>query len=66
MSTNASVSIKGDLYERDYQSWLERQAALLRAGRVAELDFGSLAEEIEDMGKRLKCALMSTLTVVMR
>ena len=39
------------LYERDFYLWLERQAELLREGRLTELDVANLLEEIEDMGR---------------
>ncbi len=65
MSTNPSALLESDLYEQDYQSWLEHQAVILRAGRFAELDRANLAEEIEDLAKRDRRALKSTLTVVL-
>ena len=39
-----------DLYERDFYAWAQTQAALLRDGRLAELDALHLAQEIDDMG----------------
>ena len=65
MSTNPQALFDSDLSEQDYQSWLEHQAALLRAGRVAELDLANLAEEIEYLARRDKRALKSALTVVL-
>lgn len=32
-------------YERDFHAWLQDQAALLKAGRLAELDIENLTEE---------------------
>jgi hypothetical protein len=42
-----------DLYERDYVAWAEAQAAALRArgAGVTALDYDTLAEEVEDLGK---------------
>jgi Domain of unknown function DUF29 len=42
----------GDLYEKDFPLWAERQAALLRAKRFAELDLENLIEEVEDLSRR--------------
>ena len=38
-------------YEGDFYTWTQEQAAMLRAGRLTELDLEHLAEEIEDLGK---------------
>ncbi len=38
-------------YHSDIIAWADKQAALLRAGRLDELDIEHLAEEIEDVGK---------------
>lgn len=40
-----------DLHERDFYAWALEQAALLRAGRLAELDLENLAEEIEGLAR---------------
>lgn len=39
------------LYERDLYAWATRNAALLRAGRWAEVDRMNIAEELESMGR---------------
>lgn len=52
------------LYDRDFYAWLNEQAALLRAGRLSELDIENLAEEIESMGRSEKRALVSRLQVL--
>lgn len=49
------------LYQRDFYAWARHNAALLRAGRLAEADCEQLAEEIEDMGKAERHALRSHL-----
>lgn len=54
-----------NLYESDFYAWTQRQAALLRGGRYAEIDFEHLAEEIEDMGKSEKRTLESRLEVLL-
>ena len=53
------------LYEHDFGLWLERQAGLLREGRLSELDVANLLEEIEAMGRKDKKAIQSDLVVVM-
>jgi hypothetical protein len=39
-------------YDDDFFAWTQETAALLRAGRLADVDVAHVAEEIEDMGKR--------------
>jgi len=40
-----------DTYEGDFHAWAAAQAALLRAGRLSELDVQHIAEEIEALGR---------------
>ena len=49
MSTARRPTEAASPYEADYDAWIAEQAALLRAGRTAELDLGNLAEEVEDL-----------------
>ncbi|MEW5889653.1 MAG: DUF29 domain-containing protein, partial [Pseudomonadota bacterium] len=51
--------MKSQLHEKDFLAWTQEQAALLRAGRLAEADIENILEEIEDMGKEQKVALQS-------
>jgi len=53
------------LHDSDFYAWSLEQAALLRAGRVAEADLAAIAEEIESMGKTEKRELVSRLTVLL-
>lgn len=39
-------------YEADYYGWIEDQVALLKAGRLSEIDRENIAEEIKDVGTR--------------
>ncbi|WP_247893335.1 DUF29 domain-containing protein [Azospirillum endophyticum] len=55
----------GDLYDEDFVAWIERQAALLRAGPLTALDRANLAEELEDMGKAKRQELRSRLEVLL-
>jgi hypothetical protein len=38
-------------YDEDYAAWCAEQGALLREGRLADLDRQNLAEEIESLGR---------------
>jgi hypothetical protein len=46
-------------YDADLLRWSEEQAALLRAGRLAELDYEHILEELEDIGREQELALQS-------
>ena len=56
-------------YEADYAQWCAEQGALLREGRLSDLDRENLAEEIEslgrsdrkEIGKRLRVLLLHLL-----
>ena len=49
----------------DLYSWAVRQAALLRAGRLSEIDPVAIAEEIDDVGEEQYDKLESALRVLM-
>jgi hypothetical protein len=49
----------------DLYSWAVRQAELLRAGRLSEIDPVAIAEEIDDVGGEEYYRLESALRVVM-
>jgi hypothetical protein len=51
--------------EADLYSWAVRQAELLRAGRLAEIDAAAIAEEIDDVGEEQYHRLESALRVLM-
>lgn len=52
-------------YETDFFAWINEQAALLKSGRVEELDVENLAEEIEALGRSEKRELGNRLTVLL-
>ncbi|HET6520470.1 MAG TPA: DUF29 domain-containing protein [Geminicoccaceae bacterium] len=54
-----------DLSEADFHVWAQRQAELLRAGRLGELDVLNLAEEVEDSSRRERDALESRLEALL-
>jgi len=57
--------VRNTFYERDFYAWANEQAALLRAGRLAEADLENIAEEIESMGRSEKREMVSRLTVLL-
>lgn len=54
-----------ELYERDYYTWVEEQVALLRAGRLSEVDAENIAEELSDLGKAHFYRLQSSLKILL-
>ncbi|MBN3839258.1 DUF29 domain-containing protein [Burkholderia sp. Ac-20349] len=55
----------GTTYDKDIVAWSAEQAALLRAGRLSELDIEHIAEEIEDVGKSEQRELASRMVVLL-
>ena len=53
------------LYECDFYSWTQRQAELMRVGRLAEIDLPNLVEEIESLGRAQFHALRSSYRLVL-
>jgi hypothetical protein len=51
--------------EADLYSWARRQAELLRAGRLSEIDAAAIADEIDDVGEEQYDKLESVLRVLM-
>ena len=52
-------------YRQDFYAWAQEQAALIRAGKLSDIDWVQVAEEIEDMGKSEKRAMESRLEVLL-
>ena len=52
-------------YDQDFYGWTQEQAALLKAGRLNDLDIANLIEEVEAMGRSEKRELESRLTVLL-
>jgi hypothetical protein len=59
MSTQ--VSELKQLYEQDYYLWLEKTIELLKSGQFNQLDWENLIEEIENLGRSEKRAVVSFL-----
>jgi hypothetical protein len=53
------------LYETDFVAWADEMAALIRAGRLDEVDLENVAEEIESLGKSDRRAVRSQLQRMM-
>jgi Domain of unknown function DUF29 len=58
--------MSNSLYDRDFYAWANQQAALLRAGRLAEADIENIAEEIESMGRSEKRELVNRLVILLQ
>jgi Domain of unknown function DUF29 len=61
MRGGEAVPSKTDLYDHDFYTWTQAQAAALRARKAEALDWTNLAEEIESLGKSDRRALRSHL-----
>jgi hypothetical protein len=53
--------MKNNLYEQDFNLWINETVKALKTKNVAAMDWDNLIEEIEDMGKSQKNALESYL-----
>ncbi len=53
--------MSGSLYEHDFYSWTNEQAALLRSGQLSAADIEHIAEEIESLGRSELRAMESAL-----
>src|SRR5437868_13748522 len=52
-------------YDRDLYRWAVEQAALLRAGKIAEADVLNIAEELDDVGNEQYDKLESALRLIL-
>ena len=50
-----------NIYEKDFNLWVQEQAEALKARQFTRLDYENLIEEIEDMSKSEKRSLESYL-----
>jgi len=60
----SATTITGPAYAEDLYAWAASQAALLRAGRIAEADAANIAEELDDVGKSQRLSLASHVGTV--
>lgn len=65
--TNQQLSFKQtqELYEQDFNLWLEKTIQSLRDGKLLEVDYANLIEELESMGRSEKNALKSNLRILL-
>ena len=52
-------------YDKDFYSWLMKNAQLLREHKVSDIDSEHIAEELESMGKSEKRQLLSRLSILL-
>ncbi len=52
-------------YDKDFYAWSLHNAALIREGRLSEVDLENVAEEIESMGKGNKRELINRLALLL-
>ena len=52
-------------YETDFHAWTLRNAALLRQGKLTDLDVEHIAEELESMGASERRELLNRLQVLL-
>jgi len=51
-------------YDRDFDAWIQQHIALLKQGKVNEIDVEHLIEELEDMGRSNKRELSSHFKIL--
>ncbi len=56
--------MSNSLYEQDFFAWANEQAALLRSGKLHDIDIENVAEEIESMDRSHKSELVNRLAVL--
>ena len=59
------MNVLARLYDQDYYAWTQENARLLREGRVNEIDFEHLAEEVESMGSSERSQLQNRLRILL-
>ena len=59
-----SDRVTSNLYETDFYTWTQQQAALLREGRVASADLPNIVEELETLGRSELSALVSAYKLI--
>lgn len=53
-----------ELYNTDFNSWIQQHIFLLKAGRVNEIDNTHLIEELEEMSRKNKDELINRLVIL--
>ncbi|MBW4614940.1 MAG: DUF29 domain-containing protein [Desmonostoc vinosum HA7617-LM4] len=57
---------KTRLYEQDFVAWTEQTLELIRAGKLEQIDWEAVSEEIESLGKSDRRELKSRLEVLLQ
>lgn len=65
-STSNESSAAAIRYGDDFFGWVQQQVELLRAGRLAEIDAGNIAEELSDVGGEQYDKLESSIRVIVQ
>ena len=60
----APAEAADDLYARDFYTWTQRQAELMKAGLLGRLDLKNVIEEIETLGRSEAAALESAYRLI--
>ncbi len=53
------------LYDQDYLAWIEKTGQQLTDAKWDEIDLKNLIEEIQDLGKSQRQALLNNLTIIL-
>ncbi|MDD5034519.1 MAG: DUF29 domain-containing protein [Methylococcaceae bacterium] len=56
---------KSVAYQEDFHAWIIQSAALIRQGRLSELDLEHIAEELESMGASERRELLNRLQILL-
>ena len=56
---------RNTVYELDFHAWANEQAALLRAGRLSDIDASHIAEEIEALARSERREFTNRLSVLL-
>ncbi len=63
--TNTTTNLK-QLYQTEYDRWLEETIKLLKNRQLTQLDYENLIEELEALGRNEKNAVESFLEQIIR
>jgi len=66
MNTQTSAKNLANLYDQDFNLWIEATTQALHQGKFEQLDLENLIEEIESLGRSDKRALRSQLIRVIK
>ena len=64
-NSNVLATETTELYETDFVTWAEHQAALLEQKQFEQLDLANLIDEVLDLSKRERQALYSNLKIIL-